>query len=129
MKGRVGMIVGAVSLLSVSVLFAQQPQGKSDTKPAAAATQPATQQGAAQNQAQASKGMAKAKAAAPKWTKDQITAAQEGLKRAKVYTGPSNGVLGKETRRAIRAFQREHKLTVNGQLSDSLLDMLKAIPQ
>jgi peptidoglycan hydrolase-like protein with peptidoglycan-binding domain len=132
MKGRVGMMVGAVSLLSVGVLFAQQPQGKSDAKPAAAATQPAVQQaqGAPQNQAQtSSKTAAKAKTAASKWTKEQITEAQEGLKRAKLYSGPANGVLGRETRRAIRTFQRQHKLTVNGQLSDSLLDMLKTTPQ
>jgi peptidoglycan hydrolase-like protein with peptidoglycan-binding domain len=123
------MVVGIVSLLSVGTLFAQQPQGRSDTKPAAAATQPAAQQaqGPAQAQPQAKPHVARAKA--PKWTKEQITAAQEGLKRAKVYNGPANGVLGRATRRAIRAFQRQQKLTVNGELSDSLLDMLKAIPQ
>ena len=122
MRGRVGTMVGVVSLLSAGVLFAQQPQGKSDAKPAAATTQPAAQQATAQTQA-------KPKAAAPKWSKEQITQAQEGLKRAKVYTGPANGVLGRATHRAIRTFQRDHKLTVNGQLSDSLLEMLKAIPQ
>ena len=123
------MLVGAVSLLSVGVLFAQQPQGRSGTKPATAATQPAAQpaQGPAHAQQQATRHVAKAKA--PRWTKEQITAAQEGLKRAKVYNGRTNGVLGRATRRAIRAFQREHKLTVNGELSDPLLDMLKAIPQ
>ncbi len=128
MRGRVATVVGVVSLLSAGVLFAQQPQGTSTTRPAAAATQPAAQQaqGATQTQQQP-KQVAKAKA--PKWTKQQITEAQEGLKRAKVYNGPVNGVLGRATRRAIRTFQRQHKLTVNGRLSDSLLDTLKAVPQ
>ena len=124
------MVVGIVSLMSVGVLFAQQPQGQSAPKPAAAAAQPAAQ--GQQPQAAQHKTVARAtshRAAAPRWTKAQVTQAQEGLKRAKVYNGPATGVLGRATRRAIRAFQREHKLTVNGQLSDSLLDMLKAIPQ
>ena len=120
------MVVGALSLLSVGVLFAQQPQGRSDTKPAATAAQPAAQ-GQQGQQAQATPKAKTMKAKAPKWTKEQITEAQEGLKRAKVYNGPANGVLGRATRRAIRTFQRDHKLTVNGELSDSLLDMLKAI--
>jgi peptidoglycan hydrolase-like protein with peptidoglycan-binding domain len=125
------MVVGLVSLCSAGVLFAQQPQGRSSTTPTAAVTQPATQQQGQQPQAapKAAAKTTKAKAAASKWTKEQITEAQEGLKRAKAYNGPTNGVLGRATTRAIRAFQREHKLTVNGQLSDSLLDMLKAIPQ
>jgi peptidoglycan hydrolase-like protein with peptidoglycan-binding domain len=121
------MVVGLVSLCSAGVLFAQQPQGRSSTTPTAAATQPQEQQPQAAPKAAAK--TTKAKAAASKWTKEQITEAQEGLKRAKAYNGPTNGVLGRATTRAIRAFQREHKLTVNGQLSDSLLDMLKAIPQ
>lgn len=122
------MVVGALSLLSVGVLFAQQPQGRSDTKPAAAAAQPAAQ-GQQGQQTPATHKVAARTHRAPRWTKEQVTEAQEGLKRAKAYNGPANGVLGRATRRAIRTFQREHKLTVNGELSDSLLDMLKAIPQ
>ena len=122
------MVVGVVSLFSAGALLAQQP-ASSKAAPAAAVTQPAAQQQGQQPQAAPKAKTTKAKAAASKWTKEQITEAQDGLKRAKVYTGPANGVLGRATRRAIRTFQRDHKLTVNGQLSDSLLDMLKAIPQ
>jgi peptidoglycan hydrolase-like protein with peptidoglycan-binding domain len=130
MRGRVGVVVGIVSLLSVGTLVAQQPTGRSDTASAAAVQPAAQQQGpAAQPQAKPHAKAHMAKAKAPKWTKEQITEAQEGLKRAKVYSGPTNGVLGRETRRAIRAFQRQQKLTVNGELSDSLLATLKAIPQ
>ena len=123
------MVVGVVSLFSAGVLFAQQPQAKSSATPAAATQPAAQQQQNPQAQTQAKPKTSKAKAAAAKWTKEQITEAQDGLKRAKVYNGPANGVLGRTTRRAIRTFQRDHKLTVNGQLSDSLLDMLKAVPQ
>ena len=96
------MVVGVVSLLSAGVLFAQQPQAKSSATPAAT-TQPAAQQQNPQAQTQAKPKTSKAKAAAAKWTKEQITEAQDGLKRAKVYNGPATGVLGRATRRAIRA--------------------------
>jgi peptidoglycan hydrolase-like protein with peptidoglycan-binding domain len=122
------MVVGVVSLFSAGALLAQQPESSKAT-PTAAVAQPAAQPQGQQPQAAPKAKATKAKAAASKWTKEQITEAQDGLKRAKVYTGPANGVLDRSTRRAIRTFQRDHKVTVNGQLSDSLLDMLKAIPQ
>ncbi len=118
MKGRLALVVGAVSLFSAGALLAQQ----APVKPAA------THQAAPKAVAQQPQAKPAAKPAAPTWTADQIKEAQEGLKRAKAYTGPVNGMLGPSTRRAIRAFQKEHKLAENGQLSDSLLTMLKAVP-
>lgn len=118
MKARLAIAVVVASLVSAGALLAQQNPPKAPAKPAAA--QPAAPQG--------QQPVAKPAPAAPKWTADQIKEAQEGLKRAKMYTGPVNGVLGAATQRAIRAFQKEHKLTVNGELSDSLLTMLKAVP-
>ncbi len=130
MKGRLAVAVTVVSLFSAGALLAQQAPTKAPAKPAA--TQQAAPKPVAQakpsTQAQQPQAKPAAKPAAPKWTSDQIKEAQEGLKRAKVYTGPVNGMLGPATRRAIRAFQKEHKLTENGELSDSLLTMLKAVP-
>lgn len=128
MKGRLGMLVGAISLLSVGALLAQQP-----TQSGAKATQPAAQAQQAQQPAPAAKAQAapkaqKMKAAAPKWTKDQIKDAQEALTRAKIYTGKADGVFNAATRRAVRTYQQQHKMKVTGQLSDSLLAELKAIP-
>lgn len=116
------MVVGTVSLFSAGALLAQQAPPKAQAKPAA------TQQAAPKPAAQQPEAKPAPKPAAPKWTADQIKEAQEGLKRAKVYTGAVNGMLGPATRRAIRAFQKDHKLTEDGRLSDSLLTMLKAIP-
>jgi peptidoglycan hydrolase-like protein with peptidoglycan-binding domain len=125
------MLVGAISLLSVGALLAQQPTPPSQAK----STKPQVQQQAAQPapapaaaKAQAAPKGKMQRAAAPKWTKDQIKDAQEGLKRAKIYNGNADGMLNAATRRAIRAYQQQHKMKVTGQLSDSLLAELKAIP-
>ncbi len=120
MKGRLALVLSITGLLAAGTLAAQQPPPKPPAKPAPTATQPA-----APTQPPASQ--VAAKPAAPKWTTEQIKEAQEGLKRAKVYTGPINGVLGAATRRAIRTFQREHKMTVNGELSAELLTTLKEV--
>ncbi len=122
MRGKLALVVGTVSLFSAGALLAQQAPTKAPAKPAA------TQQAAPKTVAQQPQAKPAPKPAAPKWTTDQIKEAQEGLKRAKVYTGPVNGTLGAATRRAIRAFQKEHKLAQNGELSDSLLTLLKAVP-
>lgn len=122
MRSKLALVVGTLSFLSAGALLAQAP-----TKPAAPA---ATQQAAPApqaHQAQQTKPAAHP-AAAPRWSTDQIKEAQEGLKRAKVYSGPVNGVLGPSTRRAIRAFQKSHQMRQNGALSDSLLTALKAVP-
>jgi peptidoglycan hydrolase-like protein with peptidoglycan-binding domain len=130
MKQRLAVALTVALLGSAGMLSAQQqgPAKKPEAKPAAAA--PAAQTPAPQAQAptqqQAQQQAAKPAQPAAKWTADQIKEAQEGLKRAKVYNGPVDGVLNAATRRAIRAYQRAHKLPVNGELSDSLLSMLKS---
>jgi peptidoglycan hydrolase-like protein with peptidoglycan-binding domain len=128
MKQRLAVALAVALLGSAGVLSAQQaPTKKPEAKPAAAApAAPAAQTPAPQTQAPTQQAAAKPAQPAAKWTADQIKEAQEGLKRAKVYNGPVNGVLDSATRRAIRAYQRAHKLPVNGELSDSLLTMLKS---
>lgn len=127
MKGRLGMLAGAISLISVGTLLAQQPAAKS-SQPAAQSASAPQAQAPAKTQAAAKQAPVKAATAAPKWSKDEIKGAQEALIRAKVFKGPANGMMGPATRRAIREFQRQHQLKVNGELSDSLLTMLKATP-
>ena len=60
------------------------------------------------------------------WTKDQIKEAQEGLTKAGLYKGKATGVLNKDTRKALRAYQKENKLPVTGRLSDDVLAKLKS---
>ncbi len=125
MKQRLAVALTVALLGSAGMLSAQQaPTKKPEAKPAAAA--PAAQTPAPQAQAPTQQQAAEPAQPAAKWTADQIKEAQEGLKRAKVYNGPVNGALDAATRRAIRAYQRAHKLPVNGELSDSLLNMLKS---
>jgi peptidoglycan hydrolase-like protein with peptidoglycan-binding domain len=58
------------------------------------------------------------------WTKDQIKEAQEGLMKAGFYKGKPTGVFNRQTRKALRAYQKANKLPVTGRLSDDLLTRL-----
>jgi peptidoglycan hydrolase-like protein with peptidoglycan-binding domain len=61
-----------------------------------------------------------------KWTKDQIKEAQAGLVKAGYIKGEPNGVYGKKTRKAIRAYQKANNMPVNGHLDDELLTKLRS---
>jgi peptidoglycan hydrolase-like protein with peptidoglycan-binding domain len=50
-----------------------------------------------------------------------VTAIQRELAARGYASGPANGKLGEETRRAIAAFEKEHGLPVTGAASDGLL--------
>jgi peptidoglycan hydrolase-like protein with peptidoglycan-binding domain len=60
------------------------------------------------------------------WTKDQIKEAQEGLAKAGLYKGKETGVLNKDTKKALREYQKQNKLPVTGRLSDDVLAKLKS---
>jgi peptidoglycan hydrolase-like protein with peptidoglycan-binding domain len=62
------------------------------------------------------------------WTAAQIKEAQTALIGLKLYTGPADGTMNKETTDAIRQFQGSHHMRTTGRLSDSLLVLLKAPP-
>jgi hypothetical protein len=49
---------------------------------------------------------------------------QHRLARAGLYHGSVDGVMGPETRRAIRAYERSHNLQVDGAIDDRLLDTM-----
>jgi His-Xaa-Ser repeat protein HxsA len=60
------------------------------------------------------------------WTKDQIKEAQEGLTKAGYYKGKISGIMNADTRKALRAYQKQEKLPVTGRLSDDVLAKLKS---
>jgi peptidoglycan hydrolase-like protein with peptidoglycan-binding domain len=60
------------------------------------------------------------------WTKDQIKEAQEGLSKAGLYKGKVSGVMNKDTRKALREYQKQNNLPVTGRLSDDVLAKLKS---
>jgi peptidoglycan hydrolase-like protein with peptidoglycan-binding domain len=60
------------------------------------------------------------------WTAAQVKEAQEGLAKAGLYKGKATGVFNKDTKRALRAYQKQNHLPVTGRLSDSTLAKLKS---
>lgn len=51
---------------------------------------------------------------------------QEGLAAAGYYHGAIDGLVGSRTRAAIEAFQRDHRMTVTGEVSSELVTRLRA---
>jgi peptidoglycan hydrolase-like protein with peptidoglycan-binding domain len=82
---------------------------KSDMKPAAAKTEKAT------------KAMK-----APKWTEDQIEAAQKALAKGGYYKGESTGKWNGATSKALKAWQKANKMKATGKLTDEILTKLQA---
>ena len=60
------------------------------------------------------------------WTKEQIKEAQQGLAKAGFYKGTVTGTWNKDTKNALKEFQKENKMPVTGHLSDSVLVKLKS---
>jgi peptidoglycan hydrolase-like protein with peptidoglycan-binding domain len=121
MKGMTTLLVAGIFVAtSATTLFAQQQQQQPPPKPKPAQVQPAPKPATAPTaQAHAPQHMR------PRWTMEQIKEAQTGLAAAKLYTGKISGQYDSGTRRAVREFQRAHSLPVTGNLSDSLLVLLK----
>ena len=53
---------------------------------------------------------------------------QEGLARLGYRPGPVDGIAGAQTREAIRAYQRDHGLLVDGHATPELADHISAQP-
>jgi peptidoglycan hydrolase-like protein with peptidoglycan-binding domain len=60
------------------------------------------------------------------WTQSQVKEAQQGLAKAGLYKGKISGTMNADTRKALRAYQKQNKLPVTGRLSDSVLVRLKS---
>ena len=54
----------------------------------------------------------------------QAASAQQRLKEAGYYSGPVDGVIGPNTEAALRAYQRDHRLDVTGQLDSQTVRTL-----
>ena len=91
----------------------------------AASSKPAMHQAPAQ-QVDSTKAGATTLARHAAWTKDQVKAAQQGLAKAGLYKGEATGVWNQDTKKALRAYQKENKMPVTGRLSDSVLVKLKS---
>ena len=125
MKGTMTLLVaGMLAAASATTLYAQQQQQQPPPKPAQA--QPAPKPTAAPATQAHPAAMAQApRHRAQRWTVEQIKEAQTGLATAKLYSGKVSGIYDSATRTAVRESQRAHNLPVTGNLSDSLLVMLK----
>jgi peptidoglycan hydrolase-like protein with peptidoglycan-binding domain len=55
---------------------------------------------------------------------DQVKQAQEALKAKGQDPGPVDGVMGPQTAKALRAYQKEEKISITGQLDQKTLDSL-----
>ena len=54
-------------------------------------------------------------------TASVVVQVQQGLARAGYYHGRVDGVMGSQTRSAIRSYQRAHRMRVDGAINDQLL--------
>jgi hypothetical protein len=113
----VGVLLGAVPAAG---LLAQTPAAKPNPS---SGMQHAPSVKPTQQDSTAGKSATRTHHAA--WTKDQIKEAQAGLAKAGYFKGEPNGVLGKKTRKAIRAYQKANNLPVTGRLDDELLTKLR----
>jgi peptidoglycan hydrolase-like protein with peptidoglycan-binding domain len=55
---------------------------------------------------------------------DEVRQVQLGLVKLGYELGPIDGILGPRTRAAIRTYQQDHNLTVDGKISTGLMQSL-----
>ena len=58
---------------------------------------------------------------------EKIRLVQTGLSELGYTPGPVDGVLGEQTKQAIRTFEQDRRLEVTGRVSDALVRELQAI--
>jgi len=68
-------------------------------------------------------------APAPAPDRETVAGIQSRLSYLGYNPGPVDGIYGKQTARAIRAFQKDHGLEVDGQISTSLEDHVMVAPK
>jgi peptidoglycan hydrolase-like protein with peptidoglycan-binding domain len=119
----------AASVLAGSLMagvLAAQASPSAKPTPSSSSMQHATTQPTHQDTTAAKASTAKTGARHAAWTKDQIKEAQTGLAKAGFYKGEPTGVFNKQTRKAIRAYQKANKLPVTGRLNNDLLTRLQS---
>ncbi len=116
----------AVASALVAAALSTHPLAAQST--ASSPSKPAMHQAPAQHvdstKANANAAAAPARHAA--WTKDQVKEAQQGLAKAGLYKGDVTGVWNQDTKKALRAYQKQNKMPVTGRLNDSVLVKLKS---
>jgi peptidoglycan hydrolase-like protein with peptidoglycan-binding domain len=115
-----GLLVGSVSAHSAMA------QTTAPAKPSPTTSMQHSQTTGSKVQHDSTAVKSKSSATKQQWSKDQIKEAQAGLAKAGYFKGTQNGVYGRRTRNAVKAYQKANKLPVTGQLSDSLLSRLRS---
>jgi len=122
----------ALALLTASVLVgaltahSANAQSTAPAKPNPSSSMQHSQPSGSKMQQDSTAVKSKSSVSKQKWSKEQIKQAQTGLTKAGFYKGKEDGVYGKSTRNAVKAYQKANKLPVNGKLSDSLLTRLSS---
>lgn len=125
MKGALALLTAGV-LVGTIAAHSATAQSTAPAKPNPSSTMQHSQTTGSKMQHDSTAVSSKSSAAQQKWSKEQIKEAQAGLAKAGLYKGKQDGVYGKTTSNAVRAYQKANKLPVTGQLSDSLLTRLRS---
>jgi peptidoglycan hydrolase-like protein with peptidoglycan-binding domain len=115
-----GALVGTITAHSATA------QSTAPAKPNPSPTMQHSQTTGSKMKHDSTAASSKNSAAKQQWSKEHIKEAQAGLAKAGYFKGTPNGVYGKTTRDAVKAYQKANKLPVTGQLSDSLLTRLRS---
>jgi peptidoglycan hydrolase-like protein with peptidoglycan-binding domain len=70
---------------------------------------------------------APAEAKAPPNIDPTVKQVQQTLADLGYAPGPADGAMGRETERAIAAFQRDRKLDANGRITSELLEEIRSV--
>jgi peptidoglycan hydrolase-like protein with peptidoglycan-binding domain len=115
-----GVLVGTITAHSATA------QSTAPAKPNPSSTMQHSQPSGRKVRQDSTTAASKSGVTKQKWSKEQIKEAQTGLAKAGYFKGSTNGVYGRRTRNAVKAYQKANKLPVTGQLSDSLLSRLRS---
>lgn len=63
---------------------------------------------------------------APKWTADQVKAAQEALAKGGYYKGEATGKWNGATTKALKGWQKANKMKADGKMTEDVMTKLQA---
>lgn len=115
--GKTATLAAATALAAALALAApapaqEKPQGSAPAAPKAEKKAPA-------------KRAAPAKAAPKRKASPEVMALQQALKKAGENPGPADGLMGRKTRAALRAFQKKNGLKTSGRADKATLAKLQ----
>ena len=122
MSPKLALASAAVAaMLCTSALAAQSSASTTSKPPTAARPAPAIRV-----KADSSTRSSRSATQHATWTLSEIKAAQQGLAKAGLYKGRITGAMNADTRRALRAYQKQNRLPVTGRLDEHVLARLKS---